>query len=323
MLSVGQQIREQRLRLGLKLEEISARSRISLKTLQAIETDDLASLSSPFLYKSFARQFAEHVKLEYTQLALSVESAALRMPQPRMPGEGAEGKTTVAPLPMKGRGKSFRWLYSVGSFGVMLVACSSVYGVWQNSKSTWMVDLGNLIHSATSSTPAKSPQIILPTALPASSPASATVPVQAPVRRTPAHMTGAADQLDSRSGETNKADTLAASDPIPAPAAEQQSPDFHVELSALEPTWLSIIEDGQQIFSGILDAAQTKVLEGHETARIRTGNAGGLSCIFNGKPIGPLGARGQVRTVVFTKSNYEVLDAAAHIALTQFPSIIE
>ncbi len=321
MLSVGQQIREQRLRLGLKLEEISARSRISLKTLQAIETDDLASLSSPFLYKSFARQFAEHLKLDYKQLAPAVESAALSMPQPRMPGEGDVGKTYIAPLPIKGRSKSFRWLYSVGSLGVMLVACSSVYGVWQNSKSTWTADLSDFIHSANSPAPAKSPAVTPATVVPTLSPAGATVPIHPPSHRTPARLTEAPNQLDANRNDAN--DTLAAADPNSASPAEQESPDFHVELSAIEPTWLSIVEDGQQIFSGVLDAAQTKVLEGHDTARIRTGNAGGLNCIFNGKPIGTLGPRGQVRTVVFTKSNYEVLDAAAHIALTQFPSIIE
>ncbi len=327
MLSVGQQIREQRLRLGLKLEEISARSRISLKTLQAIETDDLQSLSSPFLYKSFARQFAEHLKLDYKQLAPAVESAALSMPQPRMPGEGEIGKTHVAPLPIKGRSKSFRWLYSVGSLGVMLVACSSVYGVWQNSKATWMADVSDFIHSANSSAPAKSPAATPGTVVPSPSPATATVPVQHPAHRTPAHSTGTPNQLDAHRNDTN--DTLAAADPDSALLAKQVSPaeqdsaDFRVELSALEPTWLSIVEDGKQIFSGVLEAAQTKFLEGHDTARIRTGNAGGLNCVFNGKPIGTLGPRGQVRTVVFTKSNYEVLDAAAHIAFTQFPSVME
>jgi hypothetical protein len=83
------------------------------------------------------------------------------------------------------------------------------------------------------------------------------------------------------------------------------------------------MEDGKQTFSGVLDPEQTKVLEGHEMARIRTGNAGGISCVFNGRSIGPLGPRGQVRTVVFTKSNYEVLDAPTHIALTHYPSIEE
>ncbi len=106
-----------------------------------------------------------------------------------------------------------------------------------------------------------------------------------------------------------------ASQPKPA-KTEATDSAFHVELSAIERTWLSIVADGRETFSGILEPAETKVLEGHETARIRTGNAGAINFVFNGKPIGTLGPRGQVRTVVFTKDNYEVLEGSPPVAMT-------
>jgi cytoskeleton protein RodZ len=68
----------------------------------------------------------------------------------------------------------------------------------------------------------------------------------------------------------------------------------------------------------VLDVAETKELEGHNSARIRTGNAGGVNVLFNGKTIGSLGPRGQVRTVVFTKDNYEIVEPSADIALMSF-----
>ena len=37
------------------------------------------------------------------------------------------------------------------------------------------------------------------------------------------------------------------------------------------------------------------------------GNAGGIEVRLNGKPIGPIGKSGQVRVVVFTPDNFEVL----------------
>ena len=100
--------------------------------------------------------------------------------------------------------------------------------------------------------------------------------------------------------------------------AAASHPGFHVELSVVERTWLSIVSDGKQIFSGMVEPFETKVLEGNETARIRTGNAGAVSLVFNGRPIGNLGPRGQVRTVIFTKDNYEVLEPAPHLTLTRF-----
>jgi hypothetical protein len=60
----------------------------------------------------------------------------------------------------------------------------------------------------------------------------------------------------------------------------------------------------------VLKASQTKVLVGRETARIRTGNAGGLTVQFNGKELGPMGRRGETRTLLFTTTGYEVVRSA-------------
>jgi hypothetical protein len=80
-----------------------------------------------------------------------------------------------------------------------------------------------------------------------------------------------------------------------------------LNLSATEKTWISITSDGKQIFSGILQPSQTKTLTGTDVARLRIGNAGGLEIQWNGKTIGPVGPRGQVRVVVFTPENFQVL----------------
>jgi hypothetical protein len=101
------------------------------------------------------------------------------------------------------------------------------------------------------------------------------------------------------------------------PVAAERETAIHIELSAIEPTWLSITADGKQTYSGILEAAETKILEGHETARIRTGNAGGVNVVFNGKALGALGRRGQTRTVLFTRSGYEVLEPSAVMELSR------
>jgi hypothetical protein len=87
---------------------------------------------------------------------------------------------------------------------------------------------------------------------------------------------------------------------------------IHIELSAVERAWLSISADGKTTYTGVLDPAQTKVLEGKDSARIRTANAGGVNIVFNGRSLGPLGRRGQARTFVFTKKGYEVVRGASN-----------
>jgi cytoskeleton protein RodZ len=259
-----------------------------VKVLEAIEADDLSCISSAFLYKSFARQFAADVGLDYSELASSVEATAQQIPAPRIPGQGTTHAPKVAALPL-GRKENSRLFYSITSFGVVLVACSVLYAAWQKSKVSFPVHWQHIVQRVHVANP-------LSTAGPQDTRQSA-----------------------AKSGPL-PADDSSLSASIPQDKAESGAaqPGFTLELSAIEPAWLSIIADGKPAFNGILETAETKILEGHHTARIRTGNAGGVEVVFNGKPIGALGPRGQIRTVLFTKDNYEVLHRPGHISLVGF-----
>ncbi len=279
MDSPGQKIRQARLRLGLTLEQISLKTRISVKNLQAIETDDPLQIGSAFLYRSFVRQFAEQLHLDFNDLVLAVQNTANTVPDPLMPGQQHASVSRLPPL-RSARSRKVRWLNSTASFIFTLVACSTLYGMWQNSKSNFDASITGFMKSWTHLRPAAQPE----------SKGNSTYPVSA-VRVPPIASTNAAPKTHTA---------------------------FRVELSALERTWLSIAADGNEVFSGMLEASETKVLEGYDTARVRTGNAGGVNIVFNGKALGPLGERGQVRTLVFTRKGYEVLDPPVHLALTDF-----
>ncbi len=274
MDSVGTRLHDARLQLGISLEQIRAKTCIATRVLHAIENDDLSQIDGPFFYKSFVRQFAEAVQLQFGDLAELIQSAVTAMPQPLMPGEGRTALPKIAPLQVKGPG-SGRWLSSVASLIVMLVACSTLYAMWQNSKSNLNAAAGDFVKSFTQNPPGE------------------------------------------RSPEQNV--TPLASRPVPsAVIAPVNEPAFHVELSAMEATWLSIVADGKKTFSGILGPAETKVLDGYSVARVRTGNAGGINMVFNGKPVGTLGPRGQVRIAIFSRNGYEIVEPPTHIAWALF-----
>jgi hypothetical protein len=80
-----------------------------------------------------------------------------------------------------------------------------------------------------------------------------------------------------------------------------------LSFSATEETWLSITSHGKVIFSGILQPSESRTLNGGEVATMKIGNAGGVDIQWNGKSIGPIGPRGQVRTVRFTRQDFHVI----------------
>jgi len=301
MESVGQKLRGARTRVGLTLEQVSADTRITLKNLTAIEADDLSRINSPFFYRSFVRQYAAKVKLDYSAIAEAVQDAASTMPEPLVPGQEEQIPIQVSALKPR-RTLNWNWLRSVASLCVMFVACSAVYAVWQKSHSDWHVLVAQVnaqLQNLNRVVRAQGQRV-----------SSATAPRSIDIR--PQRLQVGTAQSAS-APQTSAPVNSVADDTLSKLPVESK---FRVQLSAIERTWLSIVADGKQVFNGVLDPSQTKVLEGQESARVKTGNAGGVSVVFNGKEIGILGPRGEIRTVVFTRDKYQVLPSTPQVALS-------
>jgi cytoskeletal protein RodZ len=135
MESIGKKLRTARLQKELTLEQIHDKTRISLKNLEAIEQDDMSRFGSPFFYKSFVRQIADQVGLEYRVLASDVDAAAGVLPEPLMPGQGdaplIAKAAAVIPTPKRSK---MRWLYSLGSLLTLFALCSGAYSLWVGSR---------------------------------------------------------------------------------------------------------------------------------------------------------------------------------------------
>jgi hypothetical protein len=83
-----------------------------------------------------------------------------------------------------------------------------------------------------------------------------------------------------------------------------------VELTADEPVWVLVRSDGKFLFTGTLSAKESRTFEAARTVLLQLGNAGGVTITLNGKPVGPVGPRGQVRTVQFTSGGFEIVPVA-------------
>lgn len=307
MESVGQTLRDARVRLGLTLDQVSADTRISLKNLTAIEADDLSRLSSPFFYRSFVRQFAAKLDVNYESIAAAVQNAASTMPEPLMPGQ-EDLQAIQVPRVKRRRQPNLKWLRSVASFCVMLAVCTGAYTLWQQPHTDWRGLVNQLANRVATLTSGQASSTRAAKSIPQAENTRASLD-NAPAAESAKAPVNTEDAVTVQPASSDS-DSAA---PAPAEAADAR---IHVQLSAIEASWLSIVADGKEVFSGVLDVPETKVLDGHDSARIRIGNAGGLSFTFNGKDLGVLGPRGQVRTVLFTRDTYKVIPSAAQMALS-------
>jgi cytoskeleton protein RodZ len=114
---------------------------------------------------------------------------------------------------------------------------------------------------------------------------------------------------------------VAAPQPAIAPQPPQSAPAPPVQAADLSPasapgrvgqnveekTWISVSSDGKNVFANLLQPHDTKVVEASEKVRILIGNAGGVEISLNGKSIGPIGPRGQIRVVELTPAGFQIV----------------
>ena len=100
--------------------------------------------------------------------------------------------------------------------------------------------------------------------------------------------------------------------PAPTPAVPTPVSDvsqIDVNLAAKEKTWVSLSSEGRTVYSGVIAPSESKHFAIPERAHLFTDNAAGLDLSINGRAVGPLGPRGQVRVVLLTQDNFEILPA--------------
>jgi cytoskeleton protein RodZ len=295
MDSIGERLRQERVRRGWEIEEIAERTKIGPSLLQAIENNDLSKLPGSFFTRSFVRQYARALGLDEAEFDSELNQLA-GPPQPPEPEEkpaGIRERIHMQPIepsrPVRGGFGG-----PLIAFVLVLAICSVVYTFWQRARSA--SSASEPARTEAQAKPKPKPAgttpdasaAIQPAAQVASAPAPAPVPAQAPAATTP----------------EPAPPTTAVAQAAPAPAA---SAPVRVELRATGPAWVRVTADGKVLFSGTIEAGQSQTFEAKEIIRVRTGNAGGLEAALNGKPAGPLGNAGQVRELEFTPSQFRIV----------------
>jgi hypothetical protein len=85
---------------------------------------------------------------------------------------------------------------------------------------------------------------------------------------------------------------------------------IHVALTATEPVWISTKSDGKPVYSGTLQTQETRYFDGTNEMMVIIGNAGGVQATLNGKPVGPIGAHGEIRLLELTPAGARIAPRA-------------
>ncbi len=287
MTSIGETLRRERTKRNLDLDQISRDLKISCRMLTAIENERFDQLPGGVFSRSFVRQYARYLGLDEQEFAVRLseilEPAA--PPAPQFPAE-----TTVQPvaspiqLPrlqdwqaLGGGGGRSVWrspLVSLGMVVVAMLGCAGIYAWWQRTPHTVKARQTSEVEE----------QAALPSAAPARNPAAASDSVNA--------TQPAAAQL---------------SPAVEAGPAVSSNAPVRVELTAAEPAWVEMKSDGHITFSGVLETNQSRAVDANTMVVLILGNAGGVSISLNGKSIGSVGGKGQVRNLQLTSGGFEIV----------------
>jgi cytoskeletal protein RodZ len=292
MTSIGETLRRERLKRNLELGPIAQELRISSRFLEAIEAGQFDKLPGGVFTRSFIVQYARLLGIDEEEIAGELRRTL--DPPPEVPEfvEAPKPADSAIHVPRveewEGVGKSrFRWSSSLSAaalvVAVMLV-CSGLYAWWQHTRRLAPAHESPPLAAVAAVPQAPPPAAMQPPPSPADGPSTAPTATQPP------------------SGT-----------PLPAPPAAPPVPASNpnaavrVELTADEPVWVLVRNDGKYLFSGTLGARESRTFEATSTVLLRLGNAGGVTVTLNGKPVGPLGPKGQVRTVQFTSGGFEIV----------------
>jgi cytoskeleton protein RodZ len=290
--SFGAQLRKEREKQGVSLEDISVSTKIGTRMLRALEEEHFDQLPGGIFNKGFIRAYARCLHMDEDQAVadylaatganLSAKDAEASDPAPLLEPPSREQSDTGPGLP---------W----STFAVVLLLIALGFAAWgfysresQKGASESTPPAANSPNPAPSATAEQSP----PQPTPAESlnrSATTPKPTEPPATTAPSEST------PSQAASTPAA-TLSSSQLKPAVPANAP---LRVLIKAREDSWLSISVDGEIVTRALLTAPAQKSVRAEREIIIKAGNIGALDFEFNGQNLPAQGEYGEVKTLTF------------------------
>jgi cytoskeleton protein RodZ len=309
MTSIGDTLRRERLRRGLDLDKVAAETKIGRHQLEAIEANQFDRLPGGVFARSFIRQYARLLELDDEEIIAQLKQQfdepadTAAVPEPQTPSR-LPYMPSLADLYDRLRSDSslaaFVWVV------IAVLVCAGVYNLWQKNRQP--------LSQAAVVTTAPRP--------PASRPAEPASRAAEPASLKPSVPAESAESTKAESLKTyfipaEVADngTIRVPGRPPEPASPRETAGkteifpvaMRVAFTASEPVWVSIRSDGTRAYTGTIDEQESRQFDASRKMTVLVGNAGALQISLNGKHVGPIGPRGEIRLLVLTPHGAHVV----------------
>jgi len=257
------QLKLERERQGVLLEEIALKTYVPLRQLQALEKGDVNILPEPVFVQGFIRRYADALGLDGMALSKSFEFQPTTAPQSvssveietPLPPQREVYSPKPADPPRQSKGRSPQ----TGLNPLPLIAAAAAalligFGIFELTR-----------------------------------PKQAT----RPQATTPDTEVGTIQSAPSPSPTVSPS-------PAQKPATEVTAP-VQVSINALERSWLEVYVDGkaQPEISEVVDQGYQKTWTAKKSLRVKTGNAGGIEVGYNAAAPKVMGAAGEVKEMTY------------------------
>jgi cytoskeleton protein RodZ len=280
--SFGAQLKQEREKQGLTLEQISLSTKIGTRMLRALEEEHFDQLPGGIFNKGFIRAYARCLHMDEEQ-ALAGYMAATGTSALANNSEEHDQPPVLEIPEEKNQGASdLPW----GIFAVVLLLAAIGFAGWGLYSR----------ESQKSATVSASPAARAPSA------PAATEETSAPAQKPSEPVDSYAKPVEAKTavpagGSTSSQQVIASSSPV-TPAVPAHG-NLLVVIKAREDSWLSISVDGEIVTKALLTASAQKSVRAEKEVVIRAGNIGALDFEFNGQKLPTQGDYGEVKTLTF------------------------
>jgi len=295
MPAFGENLRREREMRGVSLEEISSATKISLRFLEAIESEDFAKLPGGIFSRSFIRSYARYLGLDEERVVAEYQLAAHpqadfdlhRLAAGKSPGRPSAPTPLLATL-------------------VAAILLAGGYALFRYAPRATEAP------TAPPPSPVVAPVPVTPAAVPPQTAPSGTTPVPeanpAAGGTIPGVPPGSAPGVSPSPpiAPTEGASTTAQPATRPGtvtgakPAADV---DLVLQVAATDRAWVAVDADGKTAFQRVLNPNEVETVKAHNSLDVTTGNAQAVILTLNGETLKPLGRHGEVKKVHLTRED--------------------